>query len=235
MTKALLLINGGHIRLPGNQACLDDVLVRQAGLAVTTCSDNSLLTTQALARFDLVLDYGGDNRNEMTDAQIEALLATIGRGTPFIGLHAASLPFRSQLAVIQQAIRAQGGAWLASPAAEQTLGASRRRFFSMLGGAFVTHPPVRTFRVTIADRAHPITRDVDDFEIEDERYEIGADWSHRHVLAEAEGHPLLYVWRWGRGNVHYNALGHTAAALAHASYQRLLRQAIRWALDSAPG
>ena len=101
-TRALFLTNGGHIRLPGNQARLDDLLRRQAGLDVAECGDNSLLSAGHLTHFDVIIDYGGDNRDEPTDGQLEALLAAVEAGTPYIGLHAASIPFRSQLALVQQ-------------------------------------------------------------------------------------------------------------------------------------
>lgn len=227
--RALFLTNGGHIRLPGNQALFDDLLARQAGLEVIQCSDNSLLAPEQLRGFDLILDYGGDTRQEMADEHLEALLAAVEAGTPFIGLHAATLPFRSRLAYIQQ----RGDGWPHGVEADGQCSATQLRYFAMLGSAFITHTPIKPFTVHIADGTHPITRGVSDFEIEDERYQVAADWTRLHVLAEAEGHPLLYVLRWGRGKVHYSGLGHTQQALAHPGYQRLLAQAIAWALDHA--
>ena len=48
------------------------------------------------------------------------------------------------------------------------------------------------------------------------------------VLAEAEGHPLLYVKSHGQGRVHYNALGHDEKALKHPAFRKLVAQGLGW-------
>jgi len=73
-----------------------------------------------------------------------------------------------------------------------------------------------------------------DFRIEERPLpEPGPGQVRVRVHAEAEGQPLLYAHTWGRGRVHYNALGHDRRALGHPSYQRLLAQAVAWALGAS--
>ena len=142
---------------------------------------------------------------EPSDSQVRALIGAIEAGHGFLGLHAATATFWN------------------SPA-----------YLSMLGAKFARHDPYRRFRVHIDNRAHPITVGVDDFEVEDELYELEGDLSGAQILASAEGHPLLYVRQFGRGRVHYNALGHDVAALGHPSYRRLVLQGLAWVAGDAP-
>ena len=53
-----------------------------------------------------------------------------------------------------------------------------------------------------------------------------------HVLASAEGFPMLYVRERGKGRVHYNALGHDEKALKHPSFRRLVIQGLDWVAAS---
>ncbi len=76
-----------------------------------------------------------------------------------------------------------GGHWLAlhgssGGRAERVEGVRERRsvkgrHHDLLGNRFLIHPPIRTFRVDVADPNHPITRGLGtSFEIEDEPYFI---------------------------------------------------------------
>ncbi|MBI2939976.1 MAG: sulfatase-like hydrolase/transferase, partial [Chloroflexi bacterium] len=160
--------------------------------------------------------------------QVGALLGAIEEGKGFVGIHGATATF-----------------WNAPV------------YLVMLGSRFLRHDPFKTFTVTVDDRTHPITAGIEDFEIGDELYEQGGNVAEFavlaaelakgrpsrelrrlgegplgpdiHVLASAEGHPLLYVKSFGKGRVHYNALGHDARAINHPTFQRLVLQAIDWA------
>lgn len=127
----------------------------------------------------------------------------------------------------------------------------------MLGSRFLRHDPYKEFLVEIDDPDHPITQGIESFNVEDELYEQGGSvevfetfataiseknpyggevaslgegplGQDLHVLASAEGHPLLYTRTWGKGRVHYNALGHDEKALQHPSVRKLLLQAFDW-------
>jgi type 1 glutamine amidotransferase len=139
---------------------------------------------------------------EPSTEQVGALVDAIEGGHGYLGLHAATATFWNSAAYLR-----------------------------MVGAKFARHDPFKRFRVHIEDRRHPITNGVDDFDVEDELYELEADFSTAEVLASAEHHTLLYVKRFGRGRVHYNALGHDARALAHPSYRRLVLQGLGWVSD----
>jgi type 1 glutamine amidotransferase len=94
-----------------------------------------------------------------------------------------------------------------------------------LGSRFVAHPAIETFPVRVTDVDHPLTRDIEDFEIEDEPYycEFFGD---NTVLLEAsytspssgyvrsdfgtdrESQPQMYLHPVGEGQVLYLTLGH---------------------------
>lgn len=136
---------------------------------------------------------------EPSQQQVWALLNAILAGHGYLGLHAATAKFWN------------------SPA-----------YLEMLDAKFRRHDPYKHFTVHINDRAHPITQGVDDYEVDDELYELEGDLAYSKVLASAEQHPLLHVRTFGRGRVHYNALGHDGGSLHHPSYRRLVLQGLEW-------
>jgi type 1 glutamine amidotransferase len=105
------------------------------------------------------------------------------------------------------------------------------RAVPLLGGHANWHPPGLIFEVQIADTEHPITRDVSDFEVEDEIYMSAWDPAI-HILATAtwqeKEHPLAWTQPYGAGRVFYTALGHTAATFARPMMQRLMINGVRW-------
>lgn len=227
--RALLLTHGGHGRLPNNRAILEDLLIHQARLDLVTDDENTELTADRLKDYALVINYSGYRAvPEVTDEQVTALTEAVDGGTPYIALHVATLPWKAQLDYMER-----HGGWPEHPAPDDLLSPAQLRYLEMTGSAFTGHPPIAIFPVHITAPQHPITAGVADFEIEDELYQLGGDRAALTVLAEAGGQPLLYVRTWGRGRVHYNALGHDQRALSHPSYQRLLVQAVGWALAAA--
>ncbi|TDJ36637.1 MAG: ThuA domain-containing protein [Gammaproteobacteria bacterium] len=94
-----------------------------------------------------------------------------------------------------------------------------------LGSRFVAHPAIETFTVRVTDPAHPLTKGIDDFELEEEPYycEFFGD---NEVLLEAsyttpssgyvrsdfgtdrESQPQMYLHPAGDGQVLYLTLGH---------------------------
>lgn len=94
-----------------------------------------------------------------------------------------------------------------------------------LGSRFVAHPAIQRFPVRVVDPDHPLTRDIDDFEVEDEPYYCEF-FDDNEVLLEAtynapstgyvrsefgtdeRTHPQMYVHSVGAGRVLYLTLGH---------------------------
>jgi len=88
-------------------------------------------------------------------------------------------------------------------------------------------------RVSVADRGHPITRGLEDFEIHDEIYwGCYTDPGSRVLLRtdHPKSHPALaWATKYGNSRVFYMQLGHDRQAWCHPSYRELLARSIRWA------
>lgn len=136
---------------------------------------------------------------EATDEQMRALLVAVEGGIGYVGLHAATATFRAS-----------------------------RPYLDMLGSRFSRHDPIKRFKIRIVRPEHPVTAGVPSFEVEDELYELADVAPDLTVLAEAEGHPMVYI-RWhGAGRVCYIAPGHDRRSLGRPEYARLVDQAIGW-------
>lgn len=106
------------------------------------------------------------------------------------------------------------------------------RAVDLIGGHANWHPPGLKFTVQIDDPQHQITRDVDNFEVEDEIYMSAWDPTI-HILASAEWserqHPMAWVKPYGQGKVFYTTLGHGPGTFEQAGMQALLAGGVRWA------
>lgn len=115
----------------------------------------------------------------------------------------------------------------------------------MTGSQWVAHPGNDgvKYTVNIADKDHPITAGIPDFEVVSEQYYLHVD-PGVHVLATtdfptpgADGPhvenpckmPQVYVKRYGKGRVFYNALGHQRNVLEPAEPRELMRRGFLWA------
>lgn len=88
-------------------------------------------------------------------------------------------------------------------------------------------------KVTVADKKHPITRGLKDFEIHDEVYNHYYTSPKVRVLLKTD-HPkndpeLAWVTRYGNSRVFYLMLGHDSHAYKNPNYQQLVARGIRWA------
>src|SRR5438874_1477400 len=93
---------------------------------------------------------------EPTEAQVSALLDCVGQGCGFLALHGATATF-----------------WNSVP------------YLTMIGSRFVDHQPLRRFTVHIDDPTHPVTAGIEDFEIEDELYEVSSNEAEYQTLVSA--------------------------------------------------
>ena len=120
-------------------------------------------------------------------------------------------------------------------------------FCKIIGGRFILRPcqiegkayqqsPVshgETIRVLVADKNHPITQGVEDFDIKDETYGPFYVAEGVHVLLRTEhpkNNPVLgWTWRYENSPVFYLMLGHDRFAYENPAYRKLVAQGIRWA------
>jgi|SRR6185437_2689387 len=228
--RALLLMGGpDYHNMPFHYAELAGILAGEGGTDLRITDDLDVLSPSSLAQFQVIVNWS--TFIQPRDEQVQALLSAVEGGTGFLGLHAASATF-----------------WNSMP------------YLQMLGSRFIRHDPYKKFTVSIDDRSHPVTAGLDDFEVEDELYQLSGSAAEfqalasainqqrslrdaiqsanqagegplpgdTHVLASAEGHPLLYVKTFGKGRVQYNALGHDTKALTNPNYRRLVLQGLNW-------
>lgn len=88
-------------------------------------------------------------------------------------------------------------------------------------------------RIRIADKEHPITKGMADFEIHDETYGKFYLEPDVHVLLKTD-HPknnpdVAWTTSYGNSRVFYLMLGHDGKAYANPSFRELLHRGIRWA------
>ena len=116
-------------------------------------------------------------------------------------------------------------------------------FQSLTGGAWekeTFHPKMQTFRVTLADKAHPVTKGMADFDTFDEPWQhIGNHNPSRRVLAtgvvskenggSGDPEPFAFVTELGQGRCFNLVLGHDAQALCNAGCRTLVLRGAEWA------
>jgi uncharacterized protein len=88
-------------------------------------------------------------------------------------------------------------------------------------------------KVSVADKEHPITKGVEDFQIQDETYKGFWTDPRAKVLLKTD-HPknnseLAWVTEYGKSRVFYLMLGHDRQAYDNPGYRKVVHQAIRWA------
>lgn len=188
----------------------------------------------------------------LAEQEIQASVANdfadVGKWLPvsrmLITYVAGPYPDGAQCAAIRGWMEA-GGHWLglhgtSGGRAERVEGMRQRRtvkteHHALLGSYFLTHPPIRRFRVDVRDGDHPITRGIGGaFDVEDEPYfielqhpettrilltaEYGSEVASPSIgtlyptdtslLADGKTRVLGYARAVGQGGVAYVALGH---------------------------
>ena len=102
------------------------------------------------------------------------------------------------------------------------------------------HDPRGPFTVEIADRAHPVTQGLNDFETNDELYTCLVGDAPIHLLAHAKSkvdgkhHPMAFVRDYGKGRVFLTTLGHDVQAFTNSSVPDLMRRGCAWAAGLTP-
>lgn len=97
------------------------------------------------------------------------------------------------------------------------------------------HDPYGKFNVRIIDKEHPITKDIEDFETQDELYTcLRKSDIPIHVLAEATSkvdgkiYPMAFVLPYGKGRIFHTTLGHDGPSVSPPGFVKMLNNAVRW-------
>ena len=123
---------------------------------------------------------------------------------------------------------------------------SSQDYREVMGGAYIDHPPLRPFKVSVVNHEHPITRGVQDFMVNDEQHFVTYDKDPKYILLRSEnvdgltdvaegkdlGSKAIAGWAYdfGKGRVVFTAVGHTLHAMWHPEYLKLQKNAVRWLL-----
>jgi len=129
-------------------------------------------------------------------------------------------------------------------------------YLQLIGGQFATHPSVApefavegeannfldyTVQFTELGRSHPLTLDLDDFELHTEQYWVLHDdlidvlattthpaphWHpwHRQVVS-----PVVWTRQWGDGRIVVATPGHSLDVLEHPSVRTIIERGMLWA------
>jgi type 1 glutamine amidotransferase len=123
---------------------------------------------------------------------------------------------------------------------------SSKDFRDVMGGAYIDHPPLRPFKVSVVNKEHTITRDVRDFIVNDEQHFVTYDKDSKYILLRSENIDHLsdisegknlgvkaiggWAYDFGKGRVVFTAVGHTLHAMWQPEYFKLQKNAVRWLL-----
>ena len=176
--------------------------------AVTFPDSFKYLSVEGAKNHDALVFY--DMWQEISPAQQTAYLGLLNHGKAVVSLHHALISFP---------------AW--------------GEYTQIVGGYFRTDEGtvehnVR-YTVQITEPNHPVTKGIQDFEIEDETYGNFHVNPNVHVLLKsvhpASGPVIGWAHRYRNSPIVYIQLGHDGLAYGNPNYRRLIDQAIRWGVD----
>ena len=212
-TIRVALVSGGHpFDVPG----LVEAFQSDAGLQVVHQHMDDWVSGNRSA-YDVVVFY-----HMLLDTPAE-------NGGPWYAGNASTA--LAELGATDQGIVVLHHALLAYPKWEhwsQLVGIADRTFGYHLGN---------NLKVRIADRGHPITRGLDDFELVDETYTMADPSPGENTILLSVEHPqsmkhLAWTRTFGRARVFCYQSGHDRTAFDNPQFRRILSRGIRWV---APG
>jgi type 1 glutamine amidotransferase len=119
---------------------------------------------------------------------------------------------------------------------------SSKPYREVMGGAYISHPPLRPFEVHATANKHPITEGMAPFIVNDEQHYVIYDKDPKYVILEAENVDGLkfedlgaksiggWAYDFGKGRVVFTAVGHTIHAMWNPQYVEIQKRSIRWLL-----
>jgi uncharacterized protein len=178
---------------------------------------NALIASPDVDNYDVLVFY--DLIDSLSSTQQQAYINLLNRGKAMIFLHHSLVSYQN---------------W--------------PEFIKIVGGQYHTNPVVVngdtlranyehgvTIPVKVENKQHPITKGIDDFEIEDEIYgdsEILP--SVMPLLSTTYPKSMRYLaWinHYGHSEVIYIQPGHGPSAFTHPVYRKLVQQAIEWSAE----
>ena len=215
--KALIVWGGWDGHTPKESAQLTAAILRNEGFdAELSNTLDAYLDTAKLAGLNLIVPVW--TMGSITPEQEKGLLEAVTAGVGLAGFHGG---------IVDSFRNSTDYQW-------------------MTGAQWVAHPGgcIPAYKVVIADKLHPVTRGIADFELRGtEQYYMHVDPGN-HVLATTTfsgahgdatqyrpGTVMPYAWtkQWGRGRVFVAAWGHTDKDFATPEAREVLRRGLLWA------
>ena len=212
----VLLVTGDDVQPAHNwrevSQALREILIASDKFDVRVCEDAGVLDSAAtLGRYDLVfLQMYNAKTPTLSDGAKENLVSFVKDGKGFVIGHLSSASFKE---------------WAEFP--------------KLCGRCWVMgksgHGPRSVFKARIADKNHPITQGLADFEADDELYAKLQGDTPITVLVEADSdwskktEPLVFTVEYGKGRVFHETFGHDAKALQNPTVQKLIQRGCEWA------
>lgn len=121
---------------------------------------------------------------------------------------------------------------------------SSHNYREVMGGAYISHPPLRPFQVRATQNKHPITDGMSPFIVNDEQHYVVYDKDPKYLILEAENVDGLafqdlgtksvsdWAYDFGQGRVVFTAVGHTIHAMWNPQYIEIQQRSIRWLLKT---
>lgn len=212
MKTALIFYGGWEGHFPAETTDLFSRLLEEDGFAVNcTESLEDLEDVEDLLVYDLIIPNW--TMGEISNKQADSLAEAVSRGCGLGGWHGG-----------------MGDAFR-----------NNTHYQFMVGGQFVAHPgKFISYKVNITNTEHPITRDLEDFSMESEQYYMHVDPSNEvlaqttfdgavHPWIDGATIPVVWVRKWGQGNVFYCSLGHRMEDFEVPQCREIIRRGLNWA------
>ena len=212
----VLLVTGDDVTPAHNwhevSQAIRETLVSSGKFEVRVCEDAGVLdSAAALGRYDLVfLHLYNAKTPTLSDSAKENLASFVKDGKGLAVSHLSSASFKE---------------W--------------EEFRKMCGRYWVMgksgHGPRSVFKTRIANKEHPITQGLTDFEADDELYAKLLGDAPITVLVEADSdwskktEPLAFTIEYGKGRVFHEAFGHDGKAIQNPAVQKLIQRGCEWA------
>ncbi len=189
-----------------------EILVNSGRFDVKVCEDPHILESEtALKAYDVIVFTIYSMRVKMLPAEAqENLLNFVKGGKGFFVQHLASASF---------------------PEWEEFGKLCGRHWVMRTSG----HGPRSVFKCDIANKEHPITKGLSEFEIDDELYAKLQGSGDIDILVTADSdwsnktEPLVFTKMYGKGRVVHNAFGHDRKALMTPNVQKIIARGVEWA------
>jgi type 1 glutamine amidotransferase len=180
-------------------------------------ANNLWCNESELKRYDAIVLY--DMWQQITDKQKECMVSALKEGAVgLLVLHHAIASYQNW----DEYWRIIGAKYFLSPGKDPD-GKPRGRSQVAFGVKM---------KITIADREHPITKGLSDFEVVDECYKgywVSPD-AHLLLTTDCQQNEPSIAWakEYGKARVVYIQLGHGPEAYRNATYRELVKRALLW-------